>query len=155
MTDNLEGSEAPAFDMATDNGGQVSLDGAEGSVGGAVFLSQGGHARLHQREQGFLGAEDGVRTRHAVVVGVSKDPVKKLDRFKDKHELNVTLASDDGGDVCERYGVWGEKMLYGRKFMGIERATFLIDPEGKVRRVWRKVKVPGHAQAVLDAVKGA
>ena len=86
---------------------------------------------------------------------MSKDPVKKLDRFKDKHELNVTLASDEGGDVCERYGVWGEKMLYGRKFMGIERATFLIDPEGKVRRVWRKVKVPGHAQAVLDAVNAA
>ncbi|MBT3808302.1 MAG: peroxiredoxin, partial [Rhodospirillaceae bacterium] len=89
----------------------------------------------------------------ADIVGVSKDSVKRHDNFKAKYELPFALASDDDGDVCERYGVWVEKSMYGRKFMGIERATFLIDAKGVVRRIWRKVKVKGHAEDVLEAVK--
>ncbi|MEO1687515.1 MAG: peroxiredoxin, partial [Pseudomonadota bacterium] len=89
----------------------------------------------------------------AVVLGVSKDPVKKHDKFKEKHGLGVTLLSDEAGDVCERYGVWVEKSMYGKTYMGIERATFLIGSDGALRQVWRKVKVPGHAEAVLEAVK--
>ena len=80
----------------------------------------------------------------AEIIGVSKDSVKRHDNFKAKYELPFLLASDEAGDVCERYGVWVEKSMYGKKFMGIERATFLIDANGKVRNVWRKVKVPGH-----------
>jgi peroxiredoxin Q/BCP len=87
------------------------------------------------------------------VIGVSRDPVTAHDKFKKKYELPFTLASDEDGKVCERYGVWVEKSMYGRKYMGIERATFLIDEKGVVRGVWRKVKVPGHVEAVLAAAK--
>ena len=88
------------------------------------------------------------------VVGVSKDKPAKLKKFADKYGLAVTLASDEPGDVCEAFGTWVEKSLYGRKYMGIERATFLADADGKVLRVWPKVKVKGHAAEVLEAVKG-
>ena len=89
----------------------------------------------------------------ATVIGVSRDPVKKLDRFKAKYDLKVVLASDEPEDVTEAWGVWVEKKLYGREYMGIERATFLIDGAGVVRRVWRKVSVKGHAAEVLRAVQ--
>ena len=89
----------------------------------------------------------------ATVIGVSRDPVKKLDRFKAKYDLKVVLASDEPEDVTEAWGVWVEKKLYGREYMGIERATFLIDGDGVVRRVWRKVSVKGHAAEVLTAAQ--
>ena len=79
--------------------------------------------------------------------------MKKHDKFKDKHDLTITLGSDEEGTVTEAYGVWVEKSMYGRKYMGIERSTFLIDGKGKIAQVWRKVKVPGHVDEVLDAVK--
>ena len=87
------------------------------------------------------------------VIGVSRDTVKKHDRFKAKYDLAVVLASDEDGAACEAWGVWVQKTLYGREYMGIERATFLIDAEGRIARVWRKVKVADHAAAVLEAVK--
>ena len=87
------------------------------------------------------------------VIGVSKDSVARHDRFKKKYELNFPLVSDEDGKICEKYGTWIEKSLYGRKYMGIDRSTFLIDREGVVREVWRKVKVPGHVEAVLEAAK--
>ena len=87
------------------------------------------------------------------MIGASRDAVKKLDRFKAKHDLKVVLASDEPEDVTNAYGVWVEKTLYGRQYMGIERATFLIDGEGVVQRVWRKVSVKGHAAEVLAAVR--
>ncbi|HTU10306.1 MAG TPA: thioredoxin-dependent thiol peroxidase [Allosphingosinicella sp.] len=87
------------------------------------------------------------------VLGVSKDDPKKHQKFTEKYELKVALASDMDGSVCEGFGTWGEKSLYGRKYMGIERATFLIDRDGTVARVWRKVKVPGHADEVLEAAR--
>ena len=87
------------------------------------------------------------------VVGVSKDKPAKLQKFGDKYGLAVTLASDEPGTACEAFGTWVEKSLYGRKYMGIERATFLVDRAGTIHRIWRKVKVPGHAQQVLEAAK--
>lgn len=87
------------------------------------------------------------------VLGVSKDPVKKLNRFREKHDLKVDLASDEKGGFCEAFGVWVEKSMYGRSYMGIERATFLIDADGRIARHWPKVKVKGHAEQVLEAVK--
>lgn len=152
MTEIIEGAEAPAFDMATAGGGRVSRDDLKGQWVVLYFYPKADTPGCTNESKDFSALKTAFGRVNAVVVGVSKDPVKKLDRFRDKHELNVTLASDDGGDVCERYGVWGEKTLYGRKFMGIERTTFLIGPDGTIRRIWRKVKVPGHAQAVLDAV---
>ncbi|KPQ07212.1 MAG: peroxiredoxin Q/BCP [Rhodobacteraceae bacterium HLUCCA12] len=89
----------------------------------------------------------------AVVVGVSKDSVRAHDSFKAKHDLGVILVSDAETDICERYGTWVEKSMYGKTFMGIERSTFLIDGNGRIAKVWRKVKVPGHVEAVLDAVR--
>lgn len=88
----------------------------------------------------------------AAVVGVSKDNPAKHEKFAAKHGLGVTLASDVDGSVCEAFGTWIQKSLYGREYMGIDRATFLIDAEGRIAKIWRKVKVKGHAQAVLDAV---
>ena len=88
---------------------------------------------------------------NADVIGVSRDTVAKHDKFKAKYDLPFTLASDEDGKVCEAYGTWVEKNMYGRKYMGIERSTFLIDEKGKVQRVWRKVKVPGHVEEVLEA----
>jgi thioredoxin-dependent peroxiredoxin len=89
----------------------------------------------------------------AVVVGISKDSEKSHAKFIAKYDLKVALGSDESGEVCEAFGVWVEKSMYGKKYMGIERSTFLIDAQGKVARVWRKVKVPGHAAEVLGAVE--
>ena len=94
-----------------------------------------------------------LRGLDAVVIGISKDSVASHDKFKKKHGLPFILASDTGGDVCEKYGVWVEKSMYGRKYMGIERATFLIDGTGVIRGVWHKVRVPGHVGEVLKAAR--
>ena len=88
----------------------------------------------------------------AEIIGVSKDTVAKHEKFITKHELKVTLASDEDGKVCEAYGVWVEKNMYGKKYMGIQRATFLIGPDGKIKKIWSKVKVAGHAEDVLSAI---
>ena len=105
------------------------------------------------REMILLPLADAFAAANAVVIGVSRDAVKKLDRFKAKHDLKVILGSDEDGVVCEAYGVWVMKKLYGREYMGVERATFLIDGAGLVRRVWRNVKVKGHAEQVLEAAQ--
>jgi len=91
----------------------------------------------------------------AVLVGISPDAVTKHDKFKAKHSLNVTLAADESKETLEAYGVWVEKSMYGRKYMGVERSTFLIGKDGKIAQAWRKVKVPGHVRSVLEAVKAA
>ena len=103
--------------------------------------------------QDFSALIDRFAAADAVVIGVSRDTVKKLDRFKAKHDLKVVLGSDEDGAVTEAWGVWVQKKLYGREYMGIERATFLIDSQGAVRRAWRNVKVKGHAEEVLAAVE--
>ena len=153
MRDIPEGSKAPAFDMATDGGGRVSLAGPGGKTVVLYFYPKADTPGCTTEGQDFSALIDDFATAGAVVIGVSRDPVKKLDRFKAKHDLKVVLASDEPGDVTEAYGVWGEKTLYGRVYMGVERATFLIDGQGVIRRVWRKVAVKGHAAEVLAAVQ--
>ena len=101
----------------------------------------------------FTGLGDDFGALGVPVIAISKDAPAKLKRFSDKHGLGVTLASDGDGSVCEAFGTWVEKSLYGRKYMGIERATFLADADGKIVRIWPKVKVKGHAAQVLEAVK--
>ena len=103
--------------------------------------------------QNFTAAAANFAAAGAVVVGVSKDSPKSHGKFRSKYNLDVVLGSDETGELLERYGVWVQKSMYGRSYMGIERATFLIDRDGVVRRVWRKVKVPGHAQEVLSAAR--
>ena len=101
----------------------------------------------------FTGLEADFAALGVKIWGVSKDSLKSHEKFAAKHALSMPLLSDEDSDVCERYGVWKEKSMYGKKFMGIERSTFLIAADGTVAQVWRKVKVPGHAEAVLEAAK--
>lgn len=148
-----EGMKAPAFDMPTDGAGRVSSAALTGKACVLYFYPKADTPGCTTEGQDFSALADDFAAAGATVIGVSRDPVKKLDRFKAKYDLRVVLASDEPGDVTEAFGVWVEKSLYGRTYMGVERATFLIDGEGVVRRVWRKVKVRGHAAEVLDAVR--
>ncbi|MEO1328040.1 MAG: thioredoxin-dependent thiol peroxidase [Pseudomonadota bacterium] len=152
-TDLAPGAAAPAFSMPTDGGGSVSLSDLKGKLVVLYFYPKADTSGCTKQAIAFTDMLDAFTAAGAVVIGVSKDPVKKLDKFKDKHELGVILASDEEGDVCERYGVWVEKSMYGKKYMGIERSTFLIGADGALKQVWRKVKVPGHVEQVLEAVK--
>lgn len=152
MTDITEGQAAPAFDMSTDGDGRVTLDGLKGKSVVLYFYPKADTPGCTTEGLDFSALADQFAAANAVVIGVSRDAVKKLDRFKAKHDLKVVLGSDEDGAVCEAYGVWIMKKLYGREYMGVERATFLIDGAGVVRRVWRSVKVKGHAEQVLDAL---
>ncbi|WP_193170011.1 thioredoxin-dependent thiol peroxidase [Nisaea nitritireducens] len=147
------GDKAPEFSMATDGGGTVSLASLKGKKAVLYFYPKDDTPGCTKEACAFRDAMPDFSGVDAEIIGVSKDPVAKHDKFKAKYDLPFTLASDEESDVCEQFGVWVEKNMYGRKYMGIERATFLIDAEGVVRNVWRKVKVPGHAEAVLEAVK--
>ena len=153
MTEILEGRPAPAFDMATADGGRVSSAALSGKPYVLYFYPKADTPGCTTEGQDFSALADDFAAAGAAVIGVSRDPVKKLDRFRAKYDLKVVLASDEPGDVTDAFGVWVEKSLYGRTYMGVERATFLVDRAGVVRRVWRKVKVKGHAAEVLDAVR--
>jgi peroxiredoxin Q/BCP len=148
-----EGDKAPAFEMPTDGDGQVSLKALKGKTVVLYFYPKDDTPGCTTEAIAFTDNAAAFEKAGAVVVGVSKDTPAKHDRFKTKHNLNVVLGSDEDGAVCEKYGVWVEKNMYGRKYMGIERSTFLIDGKGKVRKVWRKVKVKGHAEEVLAAAE--
>ena len=147
------GEKAPEFSMATDGGGTVSLTGLKGKKVVLYFYPKDDTPGCTKEACAFRDAMPDFSGIDAEIIGVSKDPVAKHDKFKAKYDLPFTLASDEESDICEQFGVWVEKNMYGRKYMGIERATFLIDGEGVVRNIWRKVKVPGHAEVVLEAVK--
>lgn len=148
---SLEGKTAPDFTLPRDGGGEITLSELRPRAVVLYFYPKDDTSGCTKEAQGFTEAQAAFEAAGAVVVGVSKDTVAKHDKFVEKYDLGVILASDAEGDVCERYGVWVEKSMYGRKFMGIERATFLIDGTGKVVREWRKVRVPGHVDEVLEA----
>jgi len=148
-----EGKKAPAFSMPTDGGGKVALKDLKGQNVVLYFYPKDDTSGCTREGIEFSEAIAKFKRAGAVVIGVSKDSVAKHDKFKDKHGLKVILGADEEGKVVEAYGVWVEKSMYGRKYMGIDRSTFLIDGAGKIRRIWRKVKVPGHVDEVLDAVK--
>ncbi|GAB5470418.1 MAG: hypothetical protein Kilf2KO_34480 [Rhodospirillales bacterium] len=153
MTTEL-GQPAPAFTMPTDGGGQVSLADLKGKNVILYFYPKDDTPGCTKEACGFRDNLADFTGADAVVIGVSKDTVAKHDKFKAKYDLPFTLASDEAGAVCEAYGTWVQKSMYGKTYMGIERATFLIDGQGLLRQEWRKVKVPGHVEAVLEAVKG-
>jgi thioredoxin-dependent peroxiredoxin len=153
MTEITEGTPAPAFDLPTDGDANVSLDGLKGRTVVLYFYPKADTPGCTNEGKDFTALAHDFASLGAVVIGVSKDPVKKLQKFKAKYDLNIQLASDETAGVTEAYGVWVEKSMYGKTYMGIERATFLIDGEGIVRRVWRKVSVKGHADEVLAAVR--
>jgi len=147
------GKPAPAFAMPTDGGGKVSLSALKGKTVVLYFYPKDDTSGCTKEACGFRDALPDFSKVDAVVIGVSRDSVASHDKFKKKYELPFTLASDESGAASEAYGTWVEKSMYGRKYMGMERATFLIDAKGVLRGVWRKVKVPGHVDEVLEAAK--
>ena len=148
------GDKAPDFTLPTDGAeGEVSLAALKGRKVVLYFYPKDNTPGCTTEAIDFSAKIEAFTAAGVVVIGVSRDSVKKHANFREKHDLRVLLAADEDGSVCEAYGVWVEKMNYGRKYMGIERSTFLIDGAGVIRDVWRKVRVKGHAEAVLDAVK--
>ena len=148
-----EGDPAPDFDLPTDGGGRVRLADFKGRSLVLYFYPKDDTPGCTTEAQGFTAAAADFAKAGAAIVGVSKDSVKRHDRFKAKYDLGFTLASDESGEMIERYGVWVEKALYGRQYMGIDRATFLVGPDGVIGRIWRKVRVPGHVAEVLEVAK--
>ena len=148
-----EGKKAPDFTGATDGGGKLKLSDLRGKPVVLYFYPKDDTPGCTTEACGFRDSAAAFKKLKAQVIGVSKDSVARHDKFKAKYGLTFPLVSDEDGKICERYGTWIEKSLYGRKYMGIDRATFLIDKDGVVRKTWRKVKVPGHVAEVQDALK--
>lgn len=154
VTAKLEpGAEAPSFDLAADGAGRVTLASLKGRKVVLYFYPKDDTSGCTQEAIEFNGLRKDFEAAGAIVLGVSPDPVKSHDKFKAKHGLEFGLLSDESKAMLEAYGVWVEKSMYGRKYMGVERTTFLIGADGKIARIWNKVKVPGHAKDVLEAVK--
>jgi peroxiredoxin Q/BCP len=147
------GTKAPDFTLPTDGGGTVTLSKLKGKKVVLYFYPKDDTSGCTAEACGFRDSLPNFKKLDATVIGVSRDSVASHDKFKKKYELPFMLAADTDGKVTERYGVWVEKSMYGRKYMGIERATFLIDEKGMVKQVWHKVKVPGHVEEVMAAAK--
>ncbi len=149
-----EGDPAPTFTLPRDGGGEVSLQEAlrQGNVV-LYFYPKDDTSGCTTEAIDFTARLEAFAAVQTQVFGISPDPVKKHDRFKEKHNLAVTLLADEDKGVLEAYGVWVQKSMYGRKYMGVERSTFLIDESGKIVRAWRKVRVKGHVDEVLQAAR--
>jgi thioredoxin-dependent peroxiredoxin len=147
------GDKAPDFQLPTAGGKHVRLSDLLGKAVVLYFYPKDDTTGCTQEALSFTEKAAEFARLGAVVIGVSRDSVKSHDKFAAKHGLDLILASDEDGAVCGRYGVWVEKSMHGRKYMGIERSTFLIDRKGKVVNTWRKVKVAGHTDIVLAATK--
>ncbi|MDC0012073.1 peroxiredoxin [Octadecabacter sp.] len=151
MTDLTIGTAAPDVTLPRDGGDMITLADIQGPVV-LYFYPKDDTPGCTKEAIGFTEHLEGFAASGATILGISKDTVAKHEKFITKHDLKIALLSDADGDVCERFGVWVEKNMYGKQYMGIERATFLISG-GKIARIWRKVKVPGHVDEVLDAVR--
>ena len=143
------GDNAPQFTLSTNGRDQFSLADAAGKYLILYFYPKDDTPGCTKEAIGFSETSAAFDAQNAMVVGVSRDTVKKHDKFVGKYDLRIPLISDEEGSLCEAFGTWVEKSMYGKTYMGIERATFLISPEGKVLHIWRKVKVPGHVEEVL------
>lgn len=148
-----QGSDAPDFTLPRNGGGSVTLSALRPKKVVLYFYPKDDTPGCTTEALDFTRLGPAFEAAGTVVIGVSKDSVTSHDRFCRKHGLGIILASDEGSDVCERYGVWVEKSMYGKTYFGVDRTTFLIDGAGRVARVWRKVKVPGHAEEVLAAAQ--
>ena len=147
------GQPAPDFTLPQDGGDNVTLSDLRPQNVVLYFYPKDDTPGCTKEAIGFTDTAQAFADANTVVLGVSKDTVAKHGKFRAKYDLGVKLLSDADSDVCERYGVWVEKNMYGKKYMGIERATYLIDSAGNIAQVWRKVKVPGHVETVLEAAK--
>ena len=148
-----EGDKAPDFELPTDTGKPLKLSKLKGKPVVLYFYPKDDTPGCTTEAKDFSCLVDAFRKEGAEIIGISPDSAASKAKFRKKHDLTVQLAADDDKTVVEAYGVWAEKSMYGRKYMGVERSTFLIDKAGKIAKIWRKVKVPGHAAEVLDAVK--
>ena len=153
MTHPAVGDNAPDIALPRDGGDIVKLSDFAGKKVVLYFYPKDDTPGCTKEAIGFTESLDAFAALDTVILGVSKDSVKKHDKFAAKHDLKIALLSDEEGDVCERYGTWVEKKMYGKTYMGIERATYLIGADGKIAQVWRKVRVPGHVETVLEAAK--
>jgi thioredoxin-dependent peroxiredoxin len=149
----VEGAKAPDFHLARDGGGAVSLKDFKGKKLVLYFYPKADTPGCTLEAKAFSQLQPAFAKAGVAVLGVSADPVTKQDAFKTKHNLTTPLASDETHEMLEAYGVWGEKSMYGKTFMGISRTTVLIGADGRILRVWPKVKVEGHAEEVLEAAK--
>lgn len=147
------GDDVPNVSYATVDGGSGAIAGHKGRKLVVYFYPKDDTTGCTREAQDFTALAPDFAKVGADIVGISKDSVKSHAKFIGKYDLKVVLGSDTSGEVCEAFGVWVEKSMYGRNYMGIERATFLIGADGKIAQIWRKVKVAGHAAVVLDAVK--
>ena len=148
----INGTKAPEFELPSPRGDTVSLKKCKGKIVVLYFYPKDDTTGCTKEAIAFSGLKKKFEKQNAVILGVSKDDIISHEKFMAKHELQITLLSDVDGSTCDAYGVWVEKNMYGRKYMGIERSTFLIGPDGLVKEVWRKVKVSGHAERVLESV---
>mgnify|MGYP001312305405 CR=1 FL=1 len=148
-----EGAAAPAFSLPRDGGATLKLSDLKGKTVVLYFYPKDDTSGCTAESIDFSKLAKEFDAAGALVVGMSPDPVKSHDRFRAKHELTQPLLADESKETLSAYGVWVEKSMYGRKYMGVERTTVLIDGQGRIAKIWRKVKVPGHAQEVLAAAK--
>lgn len=153
MTAIETGKTAPDFSLPADGGSTVTLSDLRGKNVVLYFYPKDDTSGCTSEAIAFNGLRQAFEKAGALIIGVSPDSVKRHDKFKKKHDLSLTLVSDESKAMLETYGVWVEKSMYGRKYMGVERTTLLIDREGRIARIWRKVKVPGHAEEVLEAAR--
>lgn len=153
MTALKTGNRAPDFTLPRDGGDSLSLSDLKGQPVVLYFYPKDDTPGCTQESCDFRDNLTAFKRLKAQVIGISKDSVKKHDKFKEKYDLSFPLLSDEEGGVCEQYGVWVEKSMYGKKYMGIERSTFLIDADGKIAQIWRKVSVTDHVSEVLQALK--
>lgn len=147
------GTQAPDFTAPTDGGDTVSLQDFRGKTVVLYFYPKDNTSGCTKQACDFRDSMERITEAGAVVIGVSPDNTKSHDKFKAEHDLNFRLVSDTEKTICEQYGVWVEKSMYGRKYMGVERSTFIIDPQGIVTHVFRKVKVPGHVDMLLKTLQ--
>jgi thioredoxin-dependent peroxiredoxin len=151
MSNPEVGDKAPHFKLPTDGGGTFSLSDQQGKPVVLFFYPKDDTSGCTAEALDFTAKKSEFDKAGIVLAGMSPDPVKAHDRFRDKHSLAVTLVSDESKSTLEAYGVWKEKSMYGRKYMGVERSTFLIGADGRILRAWRNVKVPNHVEEVLAA----
>ena len=154
MANNLDtGDIVPDFSLKTDGGGEISRDSLKGAFAVIYFYPKDDTPGCTKEAIAFSALQHEFDAIGTKIIGISADSPEKHDKFKSKHDLTIQLASDEDHKTLDAFGVWVEKNMYGRKYMGIERSTFLIDTTGTVAAVWRKVKVAGHAEAVLAAAR--
>ncbi|ARQ03185.1 thioredoxin-dependent thiol peroxidase [Pseudorhodoplanes sinuspersici] len=149
----VDGGKAPAFNLSGSDGGKISLADFKGRKLVLYFYPKADTPGCTQEAIDFSQLRAAFEKAGTSVLGVSADPVRALDRFQAKHDLNVALGSDESHAMLEAYGVWGQKSMFGKKYMGVNRTTFLIGPDGRIAKIWPKVKVSGHAKEVLEAAK--